>query len=248
MRTIMVAIYLMLFFVISLPFFFVLFLIGLVNDRVKAVLSQRIVCRWGFQVILMLSGVKVTVKGKENILKGESALYVFNHRGFFDILAGYTTGPFPLAFVSKKELGKIPMVSWWMKYMNCLFLDRSDIKKGMQTIEEGIQLLKHGTSVYIAPEGTRNKNENPEELLPFHEASFRLAVKSNRPVIPVAINNTDSVLEKHFPWIHRAHIIIEYCEHIDVESLDKAEKKRIGQMARGIIAEKVRKNQRELKF
>ncbi|MBR1743501.1 MAG: 1-acyl-sn-glycerol-3-phosphate acyltransferase [Lachnospiraceae bacterium] len=248
MRTIMVGIYLLLYTIISIPLFLIFFLVGLINGRAKAVCSQKVVCNLGFRPLLFLSGVRVTVKGRENVLKGESALYVFNHRGFFDILAGYTTGPYPLAYVSKKEIGRIPMVSLWMKYMNCLFLDRSDIKKGMQTIQEGIELLKNGTSVYIAPEGTRNKNENPEELLPFHEASFRLALKSNRPVIPVALNNTDSALEKHIPWVHRAHIIIEYCEPIDVTQLERTEQKKLGQRVRGILAEKVKENQREVKF
>lgn len=246
MRTFIIGIYLLLYTIISIPLFFVMFLVGVADQRKKAVFSQKIVNNLGFRPILLLAGVRVTVKGKEHILKKESALYVFNHRGFFDILAGYTTGPYPLAYVSKKEIGKIPMVSLWMKYMNCLFLDRSDIKQGMKMIEDGIRLLKEGTSIYIAPEGTRNRNEKPEELLEFHEASFRLAVKSKRPVIPVAINNTDAALERHLPWIHKAHVIIEYCEPIDINRLDRTEKKRIGQMVRGILAEKVKENQKEV--
>ena len=247
MRTILIAVYLAIFGVLGMPLYFLLYLVGLISKKARAICSQVIVCNLGFRVILRIAGVHVTVKGKENIVKG-SALYVFNHRGFFDILAGYTTGPYPLAFVSKKELGEVPMVSWWMKHMNCLFLDRSDMKKGMQTIQEGIELLKTGTSVYIAPEGTRNRHESPEELLPFHEASFKLAIKSKRPVVPVAINHTDAVLENHFPWIRRTHVIIEYCEPIDVESLDRAEQKKLGRRTRRIIAERVRENQREIRF
>ena len=248
MRTIMVALYLLIFAVLSVPFYLLFLLLGLVNSRARAVCSQAVVCNLGFRVMLFLSGVRVTVKGKENVLKGESALYAFNHRGYFDILAGYITGPYPMAFVSKKELGRIPMIRLWMLYMNCLFLDRSDMKKGMKTIEKGIRLMENGISVYIAPEGTRNKNKNPEELLPFHESSFRLAGKSKRPVVPVAVNHTDAVLEQHFPWIHKAHVIIEYCEPIDVESLDRTEQKRLGQRVQGILAAKVRENQKEIIF
>ncbi len=246
MRTFIIGIYLILYTIISLPLFLIFFLVGLKSPRAKAVASQKVVCNLGFRPILFLGGVRLTVKGKEHILTEESALYVFNHRGFFDILAGYTTGPYPLAYVSKKEIGKIPMISRWMKYMNCLFLDRSDIKQGMQTIQTGIELLKQGTSIYIAPEGTRNKNEDPAELLEFHEASFRLATKSGRPVIPVAINNTDKVLERHIPWIKKTHVIIEYLEPIYLEELDKTEKKKLGKKVREILADKVRENQRSL--
>ena len=172
MRSIIVALYLLLYAIVSLPLFLIFYIIGKFSPSKKAYLSQKFVNNFGFRPILFLSGVRLTVKGRENILQDQAALYVFNHRGFYDILAGYTTAPYPTAFVSKKEIGKVPMVSRWMKYMNCLFLDRSDIRQGLQTILQGVELLKNGTSVYIAPEGTRNTGE---ELLEFHAASFKLA-------------------------------------------------------------------------
>ncbi len=242
MRTILVGIYLIFYTILSIPLYLVMFIIGKFDLRKKAVISQKIVNNLGFRPILFLSGVRVTVKGREHILKDQAALYVFNHRGFYDILVGYTTAPYPTAFVSKKEIGKVPMVSRWMKFMNCLFLDRDDIKQGLQTILQGIELLKEGTSIYIAPEGTRNSGD---ELLEFHEASFKLAEKSKCPIVPVALNNTDDVLERHLPWIHKTHVIVEYCEPIYMDQMERAEKKVIGKKVREILSEKVKANQRE---
>lgn len=242
MRTILVGIYLIFYTILSIPLYLVMFIIGKFDLRKKAVISQKIVNNLGFRPILFLSGVCVTVKGREHILKDQAALYVFNHRGFYDILVGYTTAPYPTAFVSKKEIGKVPMVSRWMKFMNCLFLDRDDIKQGLQTILQGIELLKEGTSIYIAPEGTRNSGD---ELLEFHEASFKLAEKSKCPIVPVALNNTDDVLERHLPWIHKTHVIVEYCEPIYMDQMERAEKKVIGKKVREILSEKVKANQRE---
>ena len=242
MRTILVGIYLIFYTILSIPLYLVMFIIGKFDFRKKAVISQKIVNNLGFRPILFLSGVRVTVKGREHILKDQAALYVFNHRGFYDILVGYTTAPYPTAFVSKKEIGKVPMVSRWMKFMNCLFLDRDDIKQGLQTILQGIELLKEGTSIYIAPEGTRNSGD---ELLEFHEASFKLAEKSKCPIVPVALNNTDDVLERHLPWIHKTHVIVEYCEPIYMDQMERAEKKVIGKKVREILSEKVKANQRE---
>lgn len=243
MRTILVGLYLLLYAIISIPLFLILFVVGKFNGRMKAVISQKIVINLGFRPILFISGVKLTIKGQENILKDQAALYVFNHRGYFDILAGYTTAPYPTAFVSKVEIGKIPMVSHWMRYMNCLFLERDDIRQGLQTILEGIELLKNGTSIYIAPEGTRNKGE---ELLEFHEASFKLAEKSKCPIVPVVLNNTDAIFEQHLPWIHRGHVIIEYCEPIYMDQMERAEKKKIGQIVRKVLSEKVKANKAEV--
>ena len=111
MRSIIVAFYLLLYAIVSLPLFLIFYIIGKFSPSKKAYLSQKFVNNFGFRPILFLSGVRLTVKGRENILQDQAALYVFNHRGFYDILAGYTTAPYPTAFVSKKEIGKVPMVS-----------------------------------------------------------------------------------------------------------------------------------------
>ena len=83
---------------------------------------------------------------------------------FFDIVVGYATAPIPSAFVSKKEIEKVPMISWWMKYLNCLFLDRDDIRQGMKVILTGIELMKEGTNIFIAPEGTRNQQRSAASI------------------------------------------------------------------------------------
>lgn len=242
MRLFLVALFLILYSIFTIPMCLVEWVAGRINPEKKAVIAQKCVVT-AFKIILFISGVKLTVKGEENILHDRAALYTFNHRGYFDILVGYTTAPMRTAYVSKKEIESVPMVSWWMKCMNCLFLDRKDIKQGMKTITEGIELLKKGTSIYIAPEGTRNKGEG---VLKFHDASFKLADKSKSPVVPVAINNTDEVFEKHLPWIHSQHVIIEYCTPIYMENMDRKEKKQIGEMVRQIISDKLEQNAQEI--
>ena len=67
-----------------------------------------------FRLILHVVGVSVTVKGMENIPKGQPVLYVGNHRSYFDILVGYTTVPGKLGFVAKKEMLRYPFLSDWM--------------------------------------------------------------------------------------------------------------------------------------
>ena len=242
MRTILVGVYLLLYYIFSIPMFFVGWVIGKVNPDLKPRFAQTLICR-AFKDILFLSGVKVTVKGRENALQGQGAMYAFNHRSYFDILVGYTTGPMPMAYVSKKDLEHVPLITRWMKAMRCLFLDRDDVKQGMKTILAGVELLKSGHSVFIAPEGTRNHGE---ELLPFHQASFKLAEKSKCPIVPVAMNNNDEAFENHFPWIHKTHVIVEYCKPIYMEEMTRDEKKCVGETVRGIISQAVARNASEI--
>lgn len=110
-----------------------------------------------FEKLLKMAGVTVEVRGYENIPQDRPVLYVGNHRSYFDILVGYTTVPGLMGFVAKKEMEKIPLLSKWMLNVNCLFLDRNNIKEGLKTILAGIEKVRRGVSVWIFPEGTRNK-------------------------------------------------------------------------------------------
>ena len=138
---------------------------------------------------------------------------------------------------------KIPLLSNWMRYLHCLFLDRKDIKKGLKTILAGIDLIKSGISVCIFPEGTRNRNESDLDLLDFHEGSFRLATKTDCLIVPIAMNNTASIFEKQFPKIRKTHVVLEYGKPFRPSELSKEAKKHIGEYTRAQILETLKKNE-----
>lgn len=194
-----------------------------------------------FHMIFRLTGSTLTVKGFENI-PDKPVLYVGNHRSYFDIVSGYIVVPGQTGFVAKKEMEKIPLLSNWMKYLHCLFLDRKDIKQGLKTILTAIEKVKSGISICIFPEGTRNKAEDETELLPFHEGSFKIASKSGCPIIPIAMNNTAEIFEAHFPKIKPCHVIVEYCKPVYVKDLDKNDQRHLGEYTQNIILETIKKN------
>lgn len=233
MRTILFALYLIFVMIISLPLYPVVYFTGKSDKMKMHKLSQKIV-RHFLKRLLWISGVKVNVSGLSNIPENEAVLYVANHRSYFDILLGYTTVPTPTSFVAKKEMLRVPCISRWMKFLSCLFLDRENVREGLKTILQGIEQLKEGYSVFIMPEGTRNQ-EN--EMLPFHEGSFKLAEKSGCAIIPVAMTHTDDVFEKHIPWIRSTEVSIVYGKPVYMNTLEKEEKKFIGAKVRGIIEE-----------
>ncbi|BBF44524.1 1-acyl-sn-glycerol-3-phosphate acyltransferase [Lachnospiraceae bacterium KM106-2] len=173
----------------------------------------------------------------------EAVLYVANHRSFFDIVVIYATVPTLTGFISKKEMEKIPCISRWMRYLNCLFLDRDNIREGLKTILKGIENIKNGYSMFIAPEGTRNQGK---EMLPFKEGSFKLAEKSGCAIIPMALTNTDGAFEQHMPWIKRAKVIITYGEPIYLKDLDKDTRKHCGAYVQNIVKEMLEENEKLL--
>lgn len=233
MRTILFALYFILVMIVSLPLYLVVYLIGKSDKMKMHILSQKIV-RHFLKRLLWISGVKVTVSGLSNIPENEAVLYVANHRSYFDILLGYTTVPTPTSFVAKKEMLRVPCVSRWMKFLSCLFLDRENVREGLKTILQGIEQMKAGYSVFIMPEGTRNHGD---EMLSFHEGSFKLAEKSGCAIIPVAMTHTDDIFENHMPWLKSTKTTITYGKPIYMNTLEKEERKFIGAKVRGIIEE-----------
>ena len=202
--------------------------------------SLRMV-RGVFKKILKISGVEVVVKGLENIPEDKAVLYVGNHRSYFDILVGYTSVPGRMGFVAKKEMRSWPLLSDWMVNVNCLFLDRKNVKEGLKTILEGIEKIKRGVSVWIFPEGTRNESEDPLDLMPFKEGSLKIAEKSGCPVVPVAITGTAEIFEKQFPKIRPGRVVVEFGEPFMIKELEPEERKFAGAYTRSRIIDMLKK-------
>lgn len=238
-RTILAASFISLFLILTIPVMIVEDIIGKFNPDLKSRSSLAIV-NWAFRWVRILSGTKVDYIGLENVPADTPVLYVGNHRSYFDIVLTYPKVPRPTGYIAKKEIEKVPYLNIWMKNLHCLFLDRKDIKAGMQTILEAIDMINNGKSVCIFPEGTRSKTEG--ELLPFNEGSFKIASKSGCPVVPMTIVNSAAVLEDHFPFIKKAHVIIEYGKPVCIKDLPSEFQRHPGVYFREIIQQTHAKN------
>ena len=243
-RLILVAVTLIGFLTLGYPLLAAQNALGKKDPHARDVESLKIV-QYMFSLILKLAGITVTVKGAENIPRDRAVLFVGNHRSYFDILVGYTTVPGFVGFVAKKEMEKIPLLRSWMKNVNCLFLDRKDIKAGLKTILEGIEKVKNGISVWIFPEGTRNRNKDLKELLVFKEGSLKIAEKSGCPVVPVAMVGTAEAFESHFPFIRPSHVTVYYGEPFYIKELEPDQRKHAGAYTREKIVKMLGEIQNE---
>ncbi|GHV69817.1 1-acyl-sn-glycerol-3-phosphate acyltransferase [Spirochaetia bacterium] len=156
-------------------------------------LTYRVAQIWG-KFLILVSGSKLTVTGRENIpLKG-GLCFVSNHSGIFDIILALSYAGRPFGFIAKKELLLIPLLNIWISLLGGLFIDRKHPRKALKTIQKGVNRLKAGGGMLIFPEGHRSRDG---KLLPFHPGSFKLAVHSKVPIVPVAISGSNEVFEKN---------------------------------------------------
>ncbi len=241
LRFIIVLIGVVLFLIISLPIQFILWIIGKFNYQLKGKISLAIVSQ-AFRCVTFVSGVDLTVIGEENVPKDRPVLYISNHRSYYDIILTYCRVPRETGYIAKESMAKIPSFSRWMRYMHCLFLDRDNLKKGLQTIKDAIELINNGISVHVCPEGTRNETEEP--VCEFHKGTFKIAERTGCTIIPITLNNSDSIYEKQRPRIVPSKVILEYGKPIETVNMTKEEKKELSETVRQVILETYLKNQK----
>lgn len=138
--------------------------------------------------------VRVKVKGRENIDKNTSYIFVANHQGAFDIWAIYGYLNHNFKWLMKKSLEKIFMVGWACKKAHHIFVDDSNIHSIKQTIAEAEQTLKDGMSLVIFPEGSRTWDG---KMIPFKRGAFMLASEFKLPVVPITIDGSFKAMPRN---------------------------------------------------
>lgn len=194
-------------------------------------LTYQTARKWSHSLV-KLAGVTVVTKGEENIPSEGSVLFVSNHQGNFDIplLLGYIEKP--KAFIAKIELKKLPLIRTWMTHLKCVFMDRSDMRQSLKTINQAAEHLKEGYSMVIFPEGTRSKGNNLGEFKP---GSLKLALKAGVPIVPITIRGSYKIMEQNGFIIKPAHVEITIHEPISTAGLTKEQAAELPETVRGII-------------
>ena len=140
-RAILALLFAVLYLILGIPVLFVEWIIRKCNRHAADISSLRMV-QWAFRVIMFICGVKLTVIGEENVPKDVPVLYIGNHRSYFDIIITYSRCPRLTGYIAKDTMGKVPLLNIWMKRLYCLFLDRTDMKKGLKTILTGKMCIR----------------------------------------------------------------------------------------------------------
>jgi 1-acyl-sn-glycerol-3-phosphate acyltransferase len=232
-RLILVMIFLILYFIISLPVQLAELIIQHFNMDLRNRSSLKFV-QGGLKIVSFLAGVKLEVNGLENVPDDQACLFIGNHTSFFDIVLTYPLMKQPTGYIAKKEIKKVPFLSWWMYFVNCIFLDRTNPRAGLKSVIAAADMIKNGTSVFLFPEGTRSVDGKLGE---FKDGGFKIATKSKCPVVPVGIKGSFNILERQFPRIKSAKVVINFGKPVYTKDMDKADMR----LLPALIKEEVKK-------
>lgn len=235
-RLILIAIFLLLFMTIGQLGIIISFIISFFDKEKQKIFDYKYIY-FIIKTILFLSGTEIQIYNEQNldVLNNNNVLIVSNHRSDFDIVVGHTIINKPISYISKIEISKVPIISYWANKIDVLFLDRDNLRQSMGVILNAINYINKGKNVWIFPEGTRNKNENPKELLDFKEGSMSIAKKTDCYILPIAFYNTDDIFEKHKPFIIKTKIKINIGKKLKFTEIDESNKEQLGKYIENII-------------
>ena len=140
---------------------------------------------------LRMVGIRMKVEGRKKLSRMQSYVIVGNHRSSLDFIVNAHAYPGVFRFLAKQELQKIPVFGLIVRKM-CLIVDRSSAISRARSVVALKQQLADGWSIFIYPEGSRNRSTE-EALAPFFDGAFRIAIQTGAPLAVQTIVNIQEV-------------------------------------------------------
>lgn len=130
----------------------------------------------------MIAGVRVAVKGKENIPRLGGYLLISNHLTYLD---GVVLGSiFAVIYLSKKAIKKWPGINWMASVSGTIFVDRERKSASPKSVDDIALRLRQGANVLLFPEGT---STNGDRLKEFQSVFFAAPLTTRSLIVPVVI-------------------------------------------------------------
>ncbi len=172
---------------------------------------------WSRSVLWFLL-VPIKVTGRENVDAKQSYVFVANHQSFLDAFAVYGWLPNNFKWLMKKEIRKVPFVGTACAVAGHIFVDRSNPRAALQSMEYIKAQLVDGISTVIFPEGTRTKNG---EMGRFKQGAFKIAMDLQLPVVPISIKGFFKAMPPKQLFVNPgAHVAIHIGEPIDISQFN----------------------------
>lgn len=169
---------------------FFLWITGWLAEPKKTEVFRKISVVW-IRSYFFLTGCRLIVKGTENFKKGKVYVVTCNHNSFLDVPILTPFVPGPNKTIAKEAMAKIPIFGLVYK-RGSILVNRADKESRKNSFLKMLNVIKSGMHMCIYPEGTRNKTSLP--LKEFHAGAFRLAMDTQKDIIPTLIFNTKKVL------------------------------------------------------
>jgi 1-acyl-sn-glycerol-3-phosphate acyltransferase len=178
--------------------------------------------------------IKVIIQGRDKVLPGQAYLFLSNHCGNFDGPVLLHAIPRDIRGLIKKELMRIPILTWVFRTVQFVPIDRRDSIQARAGIDRGASLMRSGLSFIAFPEGTRSRDGKLKE---FKKGAFIMALKAAVPIVPITILNTGSIQPPGSYRIHPATVEVFFHDPIPTEGMTMEDRNLLVSQTRAAIAQ-----------
>ena len=172
---------------------------------------------WSRSVLWFLL-IPIKVTGQENVDPKQSYVFVANHQSFLDVFAVYGWLPNNFKWLMKKEIRKVPFVGTACAVAGHIFVDRSNPRAALHSMDHIKKELVDGISTVIFPEGTRTKTG---EMGRFKQGAFKIAMDMGLPVVPLSLSGFFKAMPSGQAFANpRARVSLHIGKPIDISQFN----------------------------
>src|SRR5438477_295886 len=147
---------------------------------------DKLIRLWA-RLLVRAAGIDLHSENVERIDPAKRYVLVGNHHSYFDIPCVFAAIPQPIRFMAKVSLFKIPIFGWSIARAGFIPIDRKNRRTAVKSFDLAVQRIRKGNSVVVFPEEGRSRER---AMRPFQRGGFLLALRSELPILPVAIDGT----------------------------------------------------------
>jgi 1-acyl-sn-glycerol-3-phosphate acyltransferase len=188
-------------------------LASLVDRRGNA--QHRIARVWA-RAGVWVTGSKLTVRGAENLRKHPVAVYASNHTSYMDTPVIFASLPMQFRILAKKELWPIPFIGWYLNRSGQIPIDTRNPRATLSSLGAAAKALRSGTPLFVFPEGGRTSDG---ELKPFLSGAAYLAIRTQVPLVPIALNGVFDLLPIHTRHFYPSQLTLSAGEPIETTGM-----------------------------
>lgn len=215
--------------VVTIPLASAVIVVALV--RSTSPLVDRIIRLWA-RSLVHAAGIDLRIERPETIERDRRYILVANHYSYFDIPCVLAAIDQPIRFMAKVSLFKIPIFGWSLARAGFIPIDRKNRRTAVKSFDLAAERIRKGNTIVIFPEEGRSRERTMRQ---FQRGAFLLAIKSELPMIPMAIDGTYDVFRVGAKHVTPGPVTIRVGTPIATEGTTLRDKERLATEARAQI-------------
>ncbi|HUO85322.1 MAG TPA: lysophospholipid acyltransferase family protein [Thermoanaerobaculia bacterium] len=184
------------------------------------------------RMIVRAAGIRIAIENGEVLAPDQRYILVANHHSYFDIPCLFSVVPQPIRFMAKESLFRIPLFGWSLRSAGFIPIDRKNRKTAVRSFEMAGERIRRGNTIVIFPEEGRSREW---KMRPFQRGAFLLAIKSQLPIVPLAIDGTYQVMPAARLRVKPGPVTIRFGTPIETSGISIRSKEELMSTTRRVI-------------